>query len=317
MTELAAMFAPVADNDRGGAQNSTMERTARVLGVSLHYREAGAGKIVLLLHGLGGDGSRWQPTISALANQYRVIAPDQVGFGRSDKPVMNYDVGVLSEFLVAFLDAIGISRASLVGNSIGAAVAASTAVHFPHRVERLVLVDGAGYRRGRRATPWAPRLRQIQRCTSLDDTRENIRLMVYDKALVTDRLVAESFASRAPSALVVEKIQSAIERRVGGITDEEMRSIKIPTLIVWGKEDELAGPPGRTAERLRRDIAGSELAVIAEAGHMPQFERPEEFNRLLREFLNRTDAVLFRQAEPTAGEREAANGQDATRSGDR
>ena len=290
------------------AQNSTMERTARVLGASLHYRELGAGKIVLLLHGLGGDGSRWQPTISALANQYRMIAPDQIGFGRSDKPAINYDVGVLSEFLVAFLDAIGISRASLVGNSLGAAVAAYTAVHFSQRVERLVLVGGAGYRRGPRATPLDPHLRQIQRCTSLDDTRENIRLMVYNKALVTDRLVAENFASRAPSALVVEKIQNAIERRIGGITDEEMRSIRIPTLIAWGKEDELAGPPSGTALRLRRDIAGSELAVIAEAGHMPQFERPEEFNRLLREFLNRSDCNLVSPGEPTASERESASG---------
>jgi 4,5:9,10-diseco-3-hydroxy-5,9,17-trioxoandrosta-1(10),2-diene-4-oate hydrolase len=238
--------------------------------------------------------------MAALASDYRMIALDQVGFGRSDKPAMDYDVGVLSTFLVGFLDALGISSASLVGNSIGAAVAAYTAVHRPQRVERLVLVGGAGYRRGFRAAPPDPHLRQIQRCRSLEDTREILRLMIHDDALVTDSLVADSFASRAPSAFVVERIQKAIEDRIGGITETEMRSIRVPTLIVWGEQDELAGPPSMTAERLRRDIAGAQLAVISQAGHMPQFERPEAFNQLLREFLDRSDRAV---ASPGGAER--------------
>src|SRR5579859_6859564 len=125
---------------------ATMEKDATVLGFKLHYREAGRGAPVVLLHGLGGDGSRWAPNIGALAADFRVIALDEIGFGQSDKPLADYHVGMISEFLADFLKAIGVPQASLVGNSMGGFVAAYTAVHYPNLVDRLVLVDGAGYK---------------------------------------------------------------------------------------------------------------------------------------------------------------------------
>src|SRR5216684_664997 len=120
-------------------------RDVTVLGFKLHYLEAGKGAPVVLLHGLGGDGSRWQPNIAPLAKDFHVIAVDQIGFGQSDKPLANYHAGMLAEFLVEFLKAIGAPKVSLVGNSMGSVVAAYTAVHYPGIVDRLVLVDGAGY----------------------------------------------------------------------------------------------------------------------------------------------------------------------------
>src|SRR5580698_5275128 len=77
-----------------------VEKDATVLGFTLHYREAGRGAPVVLLHGLGGDGSRWAPNIGPLAADFHVIALDQIGFGQSDQPLANYHVGMLSEFLV-------------------------------------------------------------------------------------------------------------------------------------------------------------------------------------------------------------------------
>jgi pimeloyl-ACP methyl ester carboxylesterase len=120
------------------------EKDVTVLGFRLHYREAGQGEPVVLLHGLGGDGSRWGPNILPLATNFHVIALDQIGFGQSEKPLANYHNGMLSEFLVEFLKALGIQKASLVGNSMGGYVAAYTAVHYPDTVDRLVLVDGGG-----------------------------------------------------------------------------------------------------------------------------------------------------------------------------
>ena len=117
-----------------------------VLGFKLHYLEAGRGAPVVLLHGLGGDGSRWGPNIEPLAKDFHVFALDQIGFGESDKPLANYHTGMLAEFLVGFLKAAGISKASLVGNSMGAGVALYTAVHYPDMVDRIVLADGGGFR---------------------------------------------------------------------------------------------------------------------------------------------------------------------------
>src|SRR5215831_21133298 len=94
-----------------------------VLGFKLHYLEAGRGAPVVLLHGLGGDGSRWGPNIDPLAQSFHVFALDQIGFGQSDKPLANYHTGMLADFLVGFLKAVGAPKASLVGNSMGAGVA--------------------------------------------------------------------------------------------------------------------------------------------------------------------------------------------------
>jgi pimeloyl-ACP methyl ester carboxylesterase len=152
-------------------------------GFRLHYREAGRGPAVILLHGLGGDGSRWAPNIAPLSLQFHVIALDQIGFGQSDKPTASYHVGMLSEFLVRFLSSVGISKASLVGNSLGAGVALYTAVHYPEVVDRLILSDG-GARPGSRPDP---RLWRIQNGVTSEETREFLRILFHNKNLITDR----------------------------------------------------------------------------------------------------------------------------------
>jgi 2-hydroxy-6-oxonona-2,4-dienedioate hydrolase len=268
-----------------------VEKDATVLGFKLHYREAGQGKPVVLLHGLGGDGSRWGANILPLAADFRVIALDQIGFGQSDKPLANYHNGMLSEFLVEFLRSLGIQKASLVGNSMGGYVAAYTAVHYPGMVDRLVLVDGAGYKRTGDEPRRDPHVRQIQNGATREETRELFLLMLHNKSLVTDQMVDDNFAMRLRSSFTISKWLDASESGLGGITAEEMRTIKAPTLILWGKFDELAGPPERTAERLHSDINGSRLVVIDNAGHLSQLEQPEQFNKLAREFLKAETAA--------------------------
>lgn len=259
-------------------------RDVTVLTYKLHYLEAGRGAPVVLLHGLGGDGSRWGPVIEPLARDVRVLALDQIGFGQSDKPLANYHSGMLAEILAGFLRALGIPRASLVGNSMGASVATYMALHYPAMVDGLVLVDGAGYRRrpGAGPPPDAHR-RQIQNGVTQAETREFFRILFYDKSRVTDRLVEEQLTMRLRSAYAISKMQEAGEKGLGGVTDEEVRGIRAPTLIIWGRYDELSSPA--TADRLHKDIAGSHKVLIDKAGHLPQIEQPEEFVRLVREFL--------------------------------
>src|SRR6476646_7327027 len=139
---LVAVGLSVSGQQRAAAAG----KDVTVLGFKLHYPEAGRGAPVVLLHGLGGDGSRWGPNIDPLAKDFHVFALDQIGFGESDKPLANYHTGMLAEFLVGFLKAAGVPKASLVGNSMGAGVALYTAVHFPDMVDRIVLADGGGYR---------------------------------------------------------------------------------------------------------------------------------------------------------------------------
>src|SRR5215471_14670661 len=210
-----------------------------VLGFRLHYLEAGQGPPVVLLHGLGGDGSRWTPNIEPLARDFHVFALDQIGFGQSDKPLANYHTGMLAEFLVDFLKAANVGRASLVGNSMGASVALYTAVRFPQAVDRIVLADGGGYRTeeagrargaGRAAAgedAEAARRRQLQNSVTREETREFFKILFHDKSLVTDRMVDEQLAMRLRSAFTITKMQEAGER--GALTELAVRSVKAPT----------------------------------------------------------------------------------------
>jgi pimeloyl-ACP methyl ester carboxylesterase len=251
---VVASFVPLAAQPRQTAS----ARETTVLGFKLHYLEAGRGAPVVLLHGLGGDGSRWRPNIDALARDFHVFALDQIGFGQSDKPLANYHTGMLAEFLVGFLKSVGVPKASLVGNSMGAGVALYTAAKYPELVDRIVLADGGGFHSGNTPpsapTPEALRRRQLQNGVTREETREFFRILFHDKSLVTDKMVDEQLAMRLRSAFTITKMQEAGER--GSLTEQEVRSVKAPTLVVWGKYDELANPAG--ADRLERTIPGAQ-----------------------------------------------------------
>src|SRR5436309_3405782 len=268
-------------------RSAAVAKDITVLGFKLHYLEAGRGAPVVLLHGLGGDGSRWGPNIEPLARDFHVFALDQIGFGQSDKPLANYHTGMLAEFLVDFLKAIGVPKASLVGNSMGAGVALYTAARFPDVVDRIVLADGGGYRSAdtppAAPTPEALRRRQLQNSVTREETREFFRILFHNKSLVTDKMVDEQLAMRLRSAFTISKMQEAGEKGLGSLTEAEVRGVKAPTLIVWGKYDELANPAG--ADRLEKAIQGSKKVIVDDCGHLPQLEKADEFNRLVRDFL--------------------------------
>jgi len=287
---------------------ATVGKDVTVLGFKLHYLEAGRGAPVILLHGLGGDGSRWGPNIEPLAQSFHVFALDQIGFGQSDKPLANYHTGMLAEFLVDFIKAVGLQKASLVGNSMGASVALYTAAKFPSVVDKIVLADGGGFRAssprsadasrgsGDASQPPAPmspeaqRRRQLQNGVTREETREFFKILFHDKSLVTDKMVDDQLAMRLRSAFTITKMQEAGVR--GSLSEDEVRGVKAPTLIVWGKYDELANPSG--ADRLASTIPGSKKVIVDNCGHMPQIEKASEFNQLMREFLGASSATASR-----------------------
>ena len=186
----------------GAAQpRQTVEsKDVSVLGFKLHYLEAGKGAPVVLLHGLGGDGSRWGPNIEPLAKDFHVFALDQIGFGQSDKPLTTYHSGVFAEFLGGFMKAIGVPKATLIGQSMGANVALTLAVQHPEMVNRLVLVNGGGFRTGPRTTPPDYHARQIANAATLAESREYMEKLYYDHSFVTDKLVEQNLMQRLRSA---------------------------------------------------------------------------------------------------------------------
>lgn len=268
------------------AQTEPVKKDIPVFSYKIHYLEAGRGTPVILLHGSGGEGARWMPTIKGLASEFRVIAPDQIGWGNSDKPMTIYHSGVFAEFLARFMKEIGVPKAALVGQSMGAGVALQMAVKYPQLVDRMVLVNGGGFRSPndppRTGAPdW--HARQIANAGTLAESREYLEKMYYNHALISDKLVEDNLILRLRSAYTAEAVQTANARGLGGVTEEQVRAIKTPTLLVWGANDKLSPPAN--ADKLNAAIAGSRKVLIDKAGHYPFIEHPEQFNQAVREFL--------------------------------
>ena len=282
----ALMAALLISSTSAMAQIEPVKKDVTVFSYKIHYIEAGRGAPVILLHGSGGEGSRWMPTIKGLASEFRVIAPDQIGWGASDKPLTIYHSGVFAEFLARFMKEIGVPKASLVGQSMGAGVALQMAVSYPQLIDRMVLVNGGGFR----AAGEAPRTgapdwhaRQIANAGTLAESREYLEKMYFNHSLINDELVEQNLILRLRSAYTAESVQTANARGLGVLNEADVRGIKVPTLLVWGANDKLSPPAN--ADKLNDAIAGSRKVLIDKAGHYPFIEHPDQFNAAVREFL--------------------------------
>jgi pimeloyl-ACP methyl ester carboxylesterase len=271
-----------------GARAQAIEPAGKdvtVFGFKLHYLEAGRGDPVILLHGTGGEGARWMPTIKGLSADYHVYALDQIGFGQSDKPLTNYHTGVFAGFLTAFMKAAGIPKATLIGQSMGAGVAVYFAVHHPEMVQRLVLVDGGNFRTA--SDPPPPPLdvddRQIANAATLEESREYLEKLYYDHSFVTDALVEQNLIQRLRSAYTIDSMSVANANGLGRVSEGEVRAIKAPTLLVWGVNDPLSSPA--IADKFKAAIKNSRKVMFDNSGHYPFLEHAAKFNQVVLEFL--------------------------------
>ncbi|HEY0547803.1 MAG TPA: alpha/beta hydrolase [Pyrinomonadaceae bacterium] len=263
---------------------ATVDKEATVYGLKIHYVEAGSGPALILLHGLGGNATNWALNIAPLAGQkFRVIVPDQIGFGRSDKPFINYRVGTYVDFLDAFYKELKIERATLVGNSMGGWVAAAYTLAHPEKVERLVLVDAAGF---------APPAEFDAKSLSFlnPSTREGMKqlatLVFSNKQFFTSDAAIDLMLTQRLSAGDGYTIGSLIESiaRREDMLDNRLAGIKRPTLLIWGRDDGLT-PLAAYGERFKKEITGAQLVVFDACGHVPMVEKAAEFNSALLKFL--------------------------------
>ena len=258
-------------------------------GIKTNYLEAGAGPPVVLVHGSGPGVTayaNWRLTIPDLAPHFRVLAPDMAGFGFSDKPdvVANMDRWVGQ--LTGFLDALGIERASVVGNSFGGGIGIRLAVDHPDRVDRLVLMGAVGI-----SFPITEGLDHVWGYQpSLENMRRILDYFAYSRELVNDELAEVRY--RAALAPGVQEAFSAMfpaprQRWVEAMAtpEDKIRAIGHETLIIHGREDKVI--PLDNAYRLLDLIEPSELHVFGRCGHWSQIEWAADFNALLVRFLGR------------------------------
>lgn len=266
------------------AQDATTKQI-EIFGQKIYYLEAGSGPEVILLHGLGGDNGNWRMTLPALASRFHVYAPDQIGFGQSDKPQINYRVATLVDFLNAFYKKAGISKAALVGNSLGGWVAMDFALQYPDKVTRLVLVDSGGYsfKRTGGVAPAREVLLGLNP-SSLAGTKQLMAIVFHNKAFSTDEVSEQVFTQhlRKNDGYTINSFVDSILRGED-VVDGKLGALKTPTLIVWGRDDLLI--PLAAGKALAEDIAGSQTVVLDDCGHVPQMECAAPFNDALVKYL--------------------------------
>ena len=257
-------------------------------GIKTNYLETGDGPAVVLVHGSGPGVSayaNWRLNIPALANHFHVYAPDMAGFGFSDKPG-GYGMSLWQRQLVGFLDALGLDRVSLVGNSFGGGLAIRMAVEHPARVDRLVLMGSVGV-----AFPITEGLYQVWGYQpSVENMRRIMDYFAYNRALLTDELAevryrasVEPGGQEAYSAMFPAPRQRWVQELA--TPEDRIRQIGNETLIVHGREDQVI--PLDNAYRLCELIERAELHVFGRCGHWTQIEWADEFNELLARFLGR------------------------------
>ena len=287
------------------------EKHLIVDGVDIAYGDEGAAASpdalpVLLVHGLGATLDHWALAIPLLARGHRVLALDLPGFGHSGKPDRHYGPQAYVELLSGFLDALGVARVFLIGHSLGGAVSAEFTLTHPSRVERLVLVDAAGMTRmptrvldfllsgfERRVDPrkviLPPRL-----------VRALVKIVFYEPVPFAARN-AERILVSMEEADWGDRVRSFV-RAFTGLSRSQVRDrlpeFTTPTLIVWGERDRVL--PLRHGRMLKSGILDSRIVVFAKTGHCPMIEKPDEFCRVVEEFL--AESGSKRSAGPSTGD---------------
>jgi pimeloyl-ACP methyl ester carboxylesterase len=283
----------------GNRQKGRLEfKRAQTTKGTFSYLEAGQGQPILLLHGLGGTKASFLPTVSALAGDYRLIAPDHLGFGESDKPIAApYDAKYFAAAIADLMDELGIKRAHVVGNSMGGRVALELGFAHPERVRKLVLLcPSLAWKRDRRWLPLVkvarPELGLIQLAprpavegivsrllpTGMDDWAR-VGLDEFLRSYCTPRGRAAFYAAARQIYLEEPHGLNGFWTRLKDLDPE--------SLFVWGKRDKIV--PIQFARHVENALPDSRHLAI-DCGHVPQVERPAETHRAIKSFLAKTPA---------------------------
>jgi 2-hydroxymuconate-semialdehyde hydrolase len=273
-------------------KNPEIARRVRTGAFDSNVHDLGRGAPVLLIHGSGPGVSawaNWRLVLPVLAQERRVIAPDMVGFGFTDRPEgIRYDMSTWVQQAIDLLDSLDVERADVVGNSFGGALALALAIRAPQRVRRLVLMGSVG-------VPFTitPGLDAVWGyAPSFDNMRRIMDVFAYDRSLVNDELAQlryeaslrpgfqESFAAMFPAPR---------QRWVDAMASPEaaVRALPHETLLIHGREDQVI--PLATSQTLAQWIPNSQLHVFGRCGHWTQIEHNARFNRLVGDFLAEAD----------------------------
>jgi 2-hydroxy-6-oxonona-2,4-dienedioate hydrolase len=269
-------------------------------GIRTRVMEAGEGPTLLMLHGTGGHAEAYYRNLPVLSKHFRVAAVDMLGHGYTDRPDVEYTLEDYAGHLEHLLDAMGVERASLSGESLGAAVTAWFGISRPERIERGVLNTGILH-----YPDTLDELLEFGRRTQAiaaagltrDSIRKRMELLVSQPERMTDELVECRLQIYSQDGMmervgrIMQRMMLMLSGKVGHeyMAEGVMQRMTCPTLVLWTEHN-----PGQSVElatRVTAEMPDARIHVIEDAGHWPQFEKPEMVNRLHLEFLGAASAA--------------------------
>ena len=275
---FAALHAPALHAQTQKEMPAMTTKTLAVGDKTLAYLQTGIGPAVVIIHGVGGHKEDWEGVAAALAASHTVYAIDMLGFGASSKTGDDLSMTVQTAAVKALLDAEGLAKADIVGNSVGGWVAATFAATYPDRVNRLILIDAAGFKAMFEGTPpvnFDP--------NDVAEMQALINITINSPVAQTPGLAEKALAAYIASG---EKAISATWGKslyVSTRLEDLLPKITAPTLVLWGADDKLF--PSVLAGVLAGQISGARSQLILNAGHFPQIDAPEATTSAIADFL--------------------------------
>jgi len=270
-------------------------------GTRIHYEVTGkpGATPILMIQGLGASKNAWNLQRIAMATRFRIISFDNRGAGRSDKPTVPFTLEQMAEDAIAVLDAAGIETAHVVGASMGGVISQIVAVKHPHRVRSLTLVCTAC-----RNHPWRQELLQSWAKTAeekgmIEVGKEAAQWVMSPRSF---RRLVPAFTWMGPLAALrprhsfVSQIDAILNTREDLV--DELSTITAPTMVIVGNQDILT--PRGDSEEIAERIPNAELVVISGAAHGLMMEHSSTFNKILIEFLQRTELARVAEQQLTA-----------------
>jgi pyruvate dehydrogenase E2 component (dihydrolipoamide acetyltransferase) len=271
---VAAYVTPAANEDEE-EQGPKYEFVDTPSG-SMRYAKRGTGdETVILIHGFGGDLDNWLFNIDALGEKATVYALDLPGHGQSSKKLDKPGLAAMAEALNAFMDALSIGKAHLVGHSMGGAIALQMAAHHPDKVKSLTLICSAGL-----GSEIGSYVEEYVAAQGRKDLKPVLEQLFADKSLVSRQLVEDVLKYKRLDG-VDAALKSLSQALFGGRKQQDTPLEKLggnlpPTLVIWGKEDQII--PAHHADR----VPGAKVHVIEGAGHMVFMEKASDVNNLIK-----------------------------------
>lgn len=259
--------------------------TIRANGIEIYYTEQGRGRPVVMMAGVGQWHAFWWRNVPALSEHFRVITFDNRGVGDSDKPDIPYDVAMQVDDLLGLIDGLGLDRPHLVGHSMGAGVSLELAMSRPERVDRLVFMSGIYP--GPDYVPFTPEAAKLL----FDPSGEPLERFNRGVQAATasgfaerdDEAVQKMLWLRTHSQQTPALWQRQSRAGLSYVTEDHLRPIPNPILLLYGSEDGVAPP--ENGRRIAAKMPNARLALVPDAGHWLPVEQPAEVNRRIIEFL--------------------------------